>query len=420
MERAEFYSNYISNIIISERNSVCSMKKNIIVVAFYVCLVIIVITSFCKNKKDDNGEQITYSQIKQTDVKVKNTENDTQKVLHIKGDVSEEISPFVYKTKADRYILDKCYINIYNELKKINSGSDSLYFESVEKDSRYLNKGRKKTKNKLITYTVRLKEGIRATDGMAVTADDLMFNYYLRTDSSYEASDNVYKCKILGLLNYQTGCENSSKAKYTLYAKIKKPSSAMKKKIKTKIIYSEIKDAFEWTSSLYRDETYSYITDKYPRTRDLFVYFFSLNPKYKAKNKNADTVIKQISAQYGYDYKKLGKVTGKNYDALVKKIVLNEICKKQPDKKQRIKGLTKIDSYTIQIQVYEKTSEKDLFDFYVVPLAKWGDVQSFDSNYQWGVKKTKTNEITTKKNITGDETGGFRIISKNPYELVEK
>ena len=53
MERAEFYSNYISNIIISERNSVCSMKKNIIVVAFYVCLVIIVITSFCKNKKDD-------------------------------------------------------------------------------------------------------------------------------------------------------------------------------------------------------------------------------------------------------------------------------------------------------------------------------------------------------------------------------
>ena len=62
------------------------MKKNIIVVAFYVCLVIIVITSFYKNKKDDNGEQITYSQIKQTDVKVKNTENDTQKVLHIKGD----------------------------------------------------------------------------------------------------------------------------------------------------------------------------------------------------------------------------------------------------------------------------------------------------------------------------------------------
>ena len=55
MERAEFYSNYISNIIISERNSVCSMKKNIIVVAFYVCLVIIVITSFCKNKKDDNA-----------------------------------------------------------------------------------------------------------------------------------------------------------------------------------------------------------------------------------------------------------------------------------------------------------------------------------------------------------------------------
>lgn len=396
------------------------MKKNIIVVVFYICLVIIIITSFRKNKKDVDSEKITYSQIEQADVKVKSSSEMTKKVLHIKGDVSKNLSPFIYSTKADRYILDKCYINIYNELKKINSNSGSSYFESMEKYSRYLSKGKKKTKNKLTTYTIRLKEGIRATDGMAVTADDLMFNYYLRTDSSYESSDNVYKCKILGLLNYQTGCADSSKAKHMLYAKIKKPSDKTKKEIKNKIIYPEIKDAFEWTSSLYRDETYSYITDKYPRTRDLFVYFFSLNPKYKAESKQADTVIKQISAQYAYDYKKLGKVMGKDYSAQVKKIVLGEISKKQSDKKQRIKGLTKIDSYTIQIQVYEKTSEKDLFDFYVVPLAKWGDVQSFDSNYQWGVKKTKADEITKKTNVTGDETGGYIVLKKEPYELMEK
>lgn len=104
------------------------MKKNIIVVVFYICLVIIIITSFRKNKNENDSEKITYSQIEQADVKVKNNSERTRKVLHIKGDVSKNLSPFIYSTKADRYILDKCYINIYNELKKIKakSGSDFL------------------------------------------------------------------------------------------------------------------------------------------------------------------------------------------------------------------------------------------------------------------------------------------------------
>lgn len=396
------------------------MKKNIIVVVFYICLVIIIITSFRKNKNENDSEKITYSQIEQADVKVKNNSERTRKVLHIKGDVSKNLSPFIYSTKADRYILDKCYINIYNELKKIKAKSGSDFFESIESDSRYNKKDKKKKGKKLTTYTVRLKEGLKASAGTMITADDLMFNYYLRTDSSYESSDNVYKCNIAGLLSYQTGYSGGDKAKKILNSKLKKPSAKIKKEIKNKIIYPEIKDAFEWTSSLYRDETYSYITDKYPRTRDLFVYFFSLEPKYKAKKKDAKKVINQVAGQYGWDYKKLSKVTGKNYNAKVKKIVLNEAGKKSIAEKQRINGITKIDSYTVQIQVYEKTSQKDLFDFYIVPLAKWGDVQYFDSNYKWGIKRTKADEIIKKKGVTGDETGGYVIEKKEPYELVER
>ena len=104
------------------------MKKNIIVVVFYICLVIIIITSFRKNKNENDSEKITYSQIEQADVKVKNNSERTRKVLHIKGDVSKNLSPFIYSTKADRYILDKCYINIYNELKKIKAKSGSDFF----------------------------------------------------------------------------------------------------------------------------------------------------------------------------------------------------------------------------------------------------------------------------------------------------
>ena len=136
------------------------MKKNIIVVVFYICLVIIIITSFRKNKNENDSEKITYSQIE-----VKNNSERTRKVLHIKGDVSKNLSPFIYSTKADRYILDKCYINIYNELKKIKAKSGSDFFESIESDSRYNKKDKKKKGKKLTTYTVRLKEGIKASAG---------------------------------------------------------------------------------------------------------------------------------------------------------------------------------------------------------------------------------------------------------------
>ena len=125
------------------------MKKNIIVVVFYICLVIIIITSFRKNKNENDSEKITYSQIEQADVKVKNNSERTRKVLHIKGDVSKNLSPFIYSTKADRYILDKCYINIYNELKKIKAKSGSDFFESIESDSRYNKKDKKK---KIVRY----------------------------------------------------------------------------------------------------------------------------------------------------------------------------------------------------------------------------------------------------------------------------
>ena len=122
------------------------MKKNIIVVVFYICLVIIIITSFRKNKNENenDSEKITYSQIEQADVKVKNSSERTRKVLHIKGDVSKNLSPFIYSTKADRYILDKCDINIYNELKKIKAKSGSDFFESMEGDIGYDKEDRKR------------------------------------------------------------------------------------------------------------------------------------------------------------------------------------------------------------------------------------------------------------------------------------
>ena len=35
-------------------------------------------------------------------------------------------------------------------------------------------------------------------------------------------------------------------------------------------------------------------------------------------------------------------------------------------------------------------------------------------------KKTKADEIIKKKGVTGDETGGYVIEKKEPYELVER
>lgn len=64
------------------------------------------------------------------------------------------------------------------------------------------------------TYTMKLKEGVKFSDGEELTADDVIFTYYVLCDTSYVGSTTLSSYGIQGLSNYRTQTSDAVYAKY--------------------------------------------------------------------------------------------------------------------------------------------------------------------------------------------------------------
>lgn len=62
-----------------------------------------------------------------------------------------------------------------------------------------------------VVYEFVLKNGCKFSDGSAITADDVLFNYYVYLDPAYVGSSTLYTLPILGLADYRTQVTDSSK-----------------------------------------------------------------------------------------------------------------------------------------------------------------------------------------------------------------
>lgn len=63
-------------------------------------------------------------------------------------------------------------------------------------------------------YTIKLRKDLKFSDGVPVTADDVIFNYYVYCDPSYTGSATVNSYDIVGLQNYRTQTSEDVYAKY--------------------------------------------------------------------------------------------------------------------------------------------------------------------------------------------------------------
>ncbi len=68
-------------------------------------------------------------------------------------------------------------------------------------------------------YTSKLRVGMKFSDGVEVTADDVIFTYYTYLDPSYVGSTTLGSYGILGLQNYQTQTSDEVYEKYAQKAK---------------------------------------------------------------------------------------------------------------------------------------------------------------------------------------------------------
>ncbi len=69
------------------------------------------------------------------------------------------------------------------------------------------------------TYKAEIRKDMHFSDGVPVTADDIIFTYYTYLDPSYVGSTSLSSYKIIGLKEYQTQTPTAVLERYTQYAK---------------------------------------------------------------------------------------------------------------------------------------------------------------------------------------------------------
>ncbi|HPJ22521.1 MAG TPA: ABC transporter substrate-binding protein, partial [Clostridia bacterium] len=134
---------------------------------------------------------------------------------------SEKFSPFFADTGYDNDVVSMTQISllttdrtggtIYNAIEgeTINyNGTDYLYTGPADIEVNY-DEAKDQT-----TYLWTIRDDMRFSDGELVTADDIIFTYYVYCDPAYVGSSTLYSVPILGVSNYRTQTSDEVFAKY--------------------------------------------------------------------------------------------------------------------------------------------------------------------------------------------------------------
>jgi len=125
--------------------------------------------------------------------------------------LSSKFSPFSADTEYDQNVVDMTQLGmmttdrtggiIYNAIEgeTVNyNGTDYLYTGPANISVVY------DEATDITTYTTKIREDLKFSDGVAVTADDIIFTYYVYLDPAYTGSTTVNSYDIIGLQSYMT------------------------------------------------------------------------------------------------------------------------------------------------------------------------------------------------------------------------
>ncbi len=138
---------------------------------------------------------------------------------------SQKFSPFFADTGYDQDVAGMTQISLLT-----TDRVGGIIFNAIEGETvayngtDYLYKGPADTKvvydkaTDTTKYTARLRVGMKFSDGVPVTADDVIFTYYTYLDPSYVGSTTLSSYDIIGLKDYQTQTTSEVFDKYAAMA----------------------------------------------------------------------------------------------------------------------------------------------------------------------------------------------------------
>ncbi|MCD7825558.1 MAG: hypothetical protein LUH14_06330 [Clostridiaceae bacterium] len=346
------------------------------------------------------------------------------------GESGEEFSPLSYETSGEENVLALCFSNLLikdtsgsraNQAvgEEWEAGDDTLAHISVSYDE----------EKKISTIAIEVNPEAKTASGSSITADDLLFNYYLRCDPAAPGEEPFSGVTIIGQEEYRYGSSNLKQRKKELKAYKNHPTKKLKKRWQQEIVEKELEEEWEWVQSLYQDDTYQFITEEYEEPKELFAYYYAYQTKYSAKGKSASEVFSDIVSQYQWRYDELEKVTHESYSRRAEGIALSEFLKKDgTDQVKTIRGIKKTGERTVEIRAEGKEDINALCDLWVLPLEQYGQKSSFDGKSSFGFQKGTADKLWTVSFEKFNGSGAYYaasideesiLLEANPYYFTE-
>ena len=379
----------------------------------------------CGSSSTDNGEATTDTTTDvATDTVATTVKSDTPLVVGYSA-FSEKFSPFFGDTAYDMDVSDMTQAYLFS-----TDRAGAVVYNGIEGETRNYNgtdytytgisdvtvsKGDAET-----TYDIKLRDDITFSDGVALTADDVIFSFYVLADTSYDGSSSLYSQPIKGMKNYRA---NSTAAESItddeVAAKVTEMPKELQDQIATEIIAPTLTSELDWVKSLYGNADWASYTDAYPEAKDLFAFFYGDASYDSTAVADEATVLSDIITAYGYDYALLGTNYGGDagyYDADVQAmafdlVVADKAAAGEGEAVDYITGIEKVNDYEIKITTtgFDATTIYSL-SIPVAPLHYYGDTTLYNyDSHQFGFTRGDV-AIVKDKTTTPMGAGPYKFI----------
>ncbi len=271
------------------------------------------------------------------------------------------------------------------------------------------------------TYTVKLREGAVFADGSALTADDVVFTYYVRCDASYDGPYTVNQQGILGQEAYQ---KNNSAApgltvsEEEVSALLAAPSEELRNAVIEQITRPVLEEERAWCEANWEQ----YVDRGYGNSPEEFfitLYTSSVDGAYSAEGKSFDDIVNDTVNLYGMDYTHLAtnyQGDPSYFDSQVRQIAYNLLLNSKMQaaggtEVPSIQGIQKVDASTVTLSVsgYDPQKIYQLLDVPVLSLAYYGDAAGY--NYEGG------NFGVPRGDISGVKAKAAEPMGAGPYRF---
>ncbi|MBN2504890.1 MAG: ABC transporter substrate-binding protein [Bacilli bacterium] len=292
------------------------------------------------------------------------------------------------------------------------------------------------------TYSIEIRDDIQFSDGEYLTADDIIFTYYVLLDPYYTGSSTLSSVDIVGLKNYKFNDSNaeaaqaaSAAAAATLLENLDTvDEDADFAQLVKDEIYSLLDSEWDWveadvvTNDAYIAAGYVMKEDGTEATNQeeasvaaTLAFFYALDT-YSVVDKDRETVVQDIADMYGVDYELLDSYYGASVvapivETLAVEYAIADYLETNPgDPVPNVSGITRVSDteVTVVVNGFDAAAVYQVCGISVAPVHYYGDDDLVDyANNEFGFNNRTETSMEMIQSKTSAPMGA------GPYKFVE-